>query len=130
MRTFLTLVTVTAIGIAGAAYATDRAENNATDRVITANQMKAIIAKLGYDVDHLKKDDGVYRTRIIDRDSGGKVVAHFDGKTGELVRARLAHSEHEVDEHDETDERHNAGAQKSGALMGRGDRENRYEKRD
>jgi hypothetical protein len=101
MRTILALAAVAAVTAAGAAYATDRTADKMQDRAISAEQLKAKIDSMGYDVDRLKKDDGAYKARLADRDSGGKVKARFDGKTGELKRAKLAREEHEADERDE-----------------------------
>jgi hypothetical protein len=41
----------------------------------------------------MKEDDGMYKVRLIDRASGGKVNAAFDATTGELIHAKLAHEE-------------------------------------
>ena len=124
MRTILALATLAVVGLAGAAYATDQARDNATERTIPADQMKATIGKLGYDVDRMKKDDGAYKARLIDRDSGGMVKAAFDDKTGALMHAKLARGEHEAEEREEAREDRKAGEQKADA------RQERREKHD
>lgn len=52
--------------------------------------MRQKIEALGYNVHRLKVDDGVFKARIVERQSGGVVKATFDLGTGELVRAKLA----------------------------------------
>jgi hypothetical protein len=52
--------------------------------------MKQKIDALGYDVRRLRIDDGVFKTLIVDRESGGAVKATFDRANGEFVRAKLA----------------------------------------
>jgi hypothetical protein len=128
MRTILALAAVAVVGFTGAAYATDQARDKTQDRVITADQMKATIDQLGYDVDRMKMDDGAYKARLIDRDSGGTVNAAFNAKTGALMRAKLARDEHEADEREETREDRKAGEQKANARQER--REDRGEHRE
>lgn len=113
MRTILALAALVAVTAAGAAYATDRTADKVQDRVISAEQMKARIDSLGYDVDRIEKDDGAYKARLTDRDSGGKVKARFDPKTGELKRAKLAREEHEADGREEAREHRKTSAQKA-----------------
>jgi hypothetical protein len=113
MRTILALAAVAVIGVAGAAYATDQAREKTQERVITADQMKVKIGQLGYDVDRIKEDDAAYKARLIDRDSGGRVNATFDAKTGALMHAKLAREEHEAEEREETREDREADAKKS-----------------
>lgn len=135
MRTILALAAVTAIGVTGTAYATDQTQEKTQERVITADQMKAAIDRLGYDVDRMKNDNGTYKALLTDRDSGGKVKAAFDAETGVLVYARLAREEHEAEERMETREEarkhrkvdeQNADARKER----REDRNRRHEDRD
>jgi opacity protein-like surface antigen len=127
MRTILALAAVAVIGVAGAAYATDQAREKTQERVITADQMKFKIGQLGYDVDRIKEDDAAYKARLIDRDSGGRVNATFDAKTGALMHAKLAREEHEAEEREETREDRKAGEQKANAHQER--REGRDEHR-
>lgn len=97
MRTKLVLAAFVVIGAAGAAYATDQARDEARKNQIVhavpADQMKANIDRLGYDIDYMKKDDGAYKMRLTDRASGGKVSAAFNANTGELMQAKLAREE-------------------------------------
>jgi len=103
MRTLLTLATIAITGVAGAAYASDQSKDNAANRVIPAERMKAGMEQLGYHVQRMEKDDGAYEVYLVDRESGGKVKAHFDAETGELTRAKLAHVDRKTDEHDDGD---------------------------
>ena len=130
MRKILAFAAVAIIGLAGAAYAADQAQDKTTKPAISTEQMKAQIDKLGYDVQHLKRGDGAYKMHLIDRETGGRVEARFDGKTGELVRARLARAEHEADARDETAEQRKSGEQKAGAHKEREDRDDEREDRD
>jgi len=130
MRTILALATLAVIGMAGAGYASDRAADNAGGSVITAEQIKTKVDQLGYDVEHMKKDDDAYKARLIDRDSGGTVKARFDGKTGELMHARLARGGHDADERAETGEHRKAWTHKAGAHKERKERHDRHEDRD
>ncbi|MGD9668870.1 MAG: PepSY domain-containing protein [Hyphomicrobiaceae bacterium] len=105
MRTLLTLATIAITGLAGAAYAGDQAKDNTkASRTISAEQMKAGMEQLGYDVQRMERDDGAYELYLVDRDSGGKVKAHFDITTGEMTRAKLAHVDRKTGEHEERDE--------------------------
>jgi hypothetical protein len=55
----------------------------------TAEAISRSINQLGYDLRRLKAEHGMYEARLVDRESGGGVKAHFDGKSGELLRAEL-----------------------------------------
>ncbi len=130
MRTILVLATMGVIGVAGAAYAMDRAQDKATGPAISTEQMKAQIDKLGYDVRHMKQDDGAYKTHLVDRDTGGNVDARFDSRTGELVRAKLARSEREAEERDDARGDRKAGKQEAGTHEERDDRDENRRDRD
>ncbi|MBR1325990.1 PepSY domain-containing protein [Bradyrhizobium ottawaense] len=54
---------------------------------MAADQLKRQIDALGYDLGRFELDDGVFKTRIFDRQSGLPVKAKFDTVTGELLRA-------------------------------------------
>jgi hypothetical protein len=54
---------------------------------IPVNELKQKIEVLGYDIRTLEVDDGVFKSRITDRESGLPVRAQFDPATGELLRA-------------------------------------------
>jgi Peptidase propeptide and YPEB domain len=84
-----TLATLVAATIPAAADDQERGQS-AQANPVSADEMKARIDKLGYDVRRLKSDDGYFKTIIVDRNSGGAVRATFNAATGELVRARLA----------------------------------------
>ncbi|MDA9408148.1 PepSY domain-containing protein [Bradyrhizobium sp. CCBAU 45384] len=51
------------------------------------DQIKRQIEVLGYDLGSFELDDGVFKARIVDRESGLPVKAKFDTVTGELLRA-------------------------------------------
>lgn len=109
MRMLLALGTIAIIGVAGAAYAADRVQDNAAERAVPVEQMKADMQRLGYDVRRVEKEDGVYEVQLLDRASGGEVKTHFDAKTGELLRAKLAHTRGKALDRDEAsthDEHH------------------------
>jgi hypothetical protein len=74
------------LGIAGVALAS---ADSAGARPSTIQAMIQKIDALGYDVRRFKIDDGVFKTLIVDRESGGAVKATFDVANGELVRAKL-----------------------------------------
>jgi hypothetical protein len=116
MRTKLVLAAFVVIGAAGAAYATDQARDEARKNPIAhavpADQMKANIDRLGYDVDYMKKHDGVYNVRLTDRASGGKVSAAFDANTGELMQAKLVREEVSPKRPDEARDRKESRAHK------------------
>lgn len=101
MRKPLALGMSALIGMAGVAYAADRAQDNAAERAVPVEQMKTDLERLGYDVRNVEKEDGAYEVQLIDRDFGGRVKAHFDAKTGELTRAKPAHVDRKTDEDDE-----------------------------
>lgn len=54
---------------------------------IPVDELKQKIDVLGYDIRTLELDDGVLKSRIIDRESGLPVKAKFDPAMGELPRA-------------------------------------------
>jgi hypothetical protein len=107
MRTILALAMIAVLGGFGVALANDQGRNDeraAQARAISADDMKAKADKLGYDVEHLKKDDDHYHAHLIDRETGAGVEAAFDKKTGELVSAQLAREDRETGERDESRE--------------------------
>ena len=73
-----------------AAYAErDRRNDDAAGTpVISREAMTRKINDLGYDVGHLEAERGHYEAHIIERKSGSTVKARFDGKDGELIRAK------------------------------------------
>jgi hypothetical protein len=85
-----TLATLAAATIPAAAGNFDRRGQGARASPISADEMKARIDQLGYDVRRLKSDDGYFNTIIVERNNGGAVRATFNAATGELVRASLA----------------------------------------
>ena len=91
MRTLFALAMIAVLGGFGVAFASDHGrsdERAAQGRSLSADDMKAKADKMGYDVEHLKKDDEHYHARLIDRESGAGVTAAFDKETGELINAR------------------------------------------
>lgn len=105
MRTFLTLTTIAVIGFVGAADAVAKVQDETAPLVVPVDQMKARMSMLGYDIWRLEKDDNAYEVVLVDRDGGGKVKAYFDSRTGELIRAKLAHDRNDDDEPNEVDAR-------------------------
>lgn len=97
MRMMLILATLGILGAAINAAAADDVERGCRQgpqaSAISADEMKARIDKLGYDIRRLTSDDGCFKTDIVERNSGGVVRATFNATTGELVRARLASRE-------------------------------------
>ena len=85
-----TLATLGAVTIPAAAENLNGRGQGPQANPISADEMKARIDKLGYDVRRLKSDDGYFKTIIAERNSGGAVRASFNAATGELVRANLA----------------------------------------
>jgi hypothetical protein len=108
MRTILALAAAVVVGATAAAYATDRAHDgtkSAAQHAIPAGQIKINVDKLGYDVERTKGRDGIYKMRLVDRATGGKVDAAFDANTGELMYAKLAREDSGAERHEETRER-------------------------
>lgn len=93
MRTIAAFTTIAVlagtIGIGLAQGVNSHSRHESQQNTISIAAMKQKIDALGYDVRRLKTDDGVFRTRIVDRQTGGVVKATFDRTSGELVRARL-----------------------------------------
>jgi hypothetical protein len=129
MRTKVVLAALVVISLAGAAYATDQARDEARKNQIVhavpADQMKANIDRLGYDVDYMKKNDGAYNVQLTDRASGGKVSAAFDANTGELMQAKLAREEVSSKRRDEARDRKEGRAHKEEGEHREKGRENR-----
>jgi Peptidase propeptide and YPEB domain len=70
MQTILALAMIAVFGGIGAALANDQGRNDdraAQARAISADDMKAKSDNLGYDVEHMKKDDEYYHADLIDR---------------------------------------------------------------
>ncbi len=65
---------------------TDRSHHR-TSPSSPVNELKQKINVLGYDIRTVEVDDGVFKDRIVDRESGLPVNAKFDPATGELLRA-------------------------------------------
>lgn len=63
----------------------------AAGQTISVESMKQKIGELGYEVKRLKAEHGYYEAHVVEKQSGGAVKAHFDMKTGELVRAEPHH---------------------------------------
>ena len=103
MRTLLTLATIAITGVTGMAYASDQAQDKKADRAVPVEQLKAGMEQLGYDIQRIERDDSAYEVYLVDRASSGKVKAHFDTKTGELMRAELAGVDRGTEEPDELD---------------------------
>lgn len=54
------------------------------------DEFRQKIDVLGYDIRAVEVDDGAFKARIVDRESGLPVKAKFDAATGELLRAAPA----------------------------------------
>jgi len=116
MRTLFALAMIAVLGGFGVAFASDHGrsdERAAQGRSLSADDMKAKADKMGYDVEHLKKDDEHYHARLIDRESGAGVTAAFDKETGELVDAKLARDDQGAGVREESRE-HRDGHRESG----------------
>jgi hypothetical protein len=94
MRTIATLtaaaVLAGTLGVALAQEGNPLGRHQPRPQALSTDTMRQKIDLLGYDVRSLKVDDGVFKARIVERQSGGLVKARFDLATGELVRAQLA----------------------------------------
>jgi hypothetical protein len=110
MRTLFALAMIAVLGGFGTALASDQERNEAgatKARAVSADDRKAKADKMGYDVEHMKKDDEHYHARLIDRESGAGVTAAFDKESGELVEAKLARDDQGAGEHKESREHKN-----------------------
>ncbi len=58
---------------------------------MTTDAMTRKVNDIGYDVRRLEAKQGRYEAHLVDRESGGGVKAHFDGRSGELLRAEPSH---------------------------------------
>ncbi len=92
MRTIIVLATLVGLGALTPALAdkpqqTD--EQARQGRAISSDEIKSKIKFMGYDVHRLYKHEGRYKAQLIDRGSGGVVMATFDAKNGELIHAIL-----------------------------------------
>jgi hypothetical protein len=90
MRKILILATLATLASATIPAAADNVGRRGQADLISADEMKARIDKLGYDVRRIKSDNGYFKTIIVERNSGGAVRAIFNAVTGEFVRASLA----------------------------------------
>lgn len=74
----------------GAALADDdhsSVREKSQSRATAVDTLKQRIDALGYDVHSVEREDGVFVTRIVDRESKGMVKASFDAGSSELLRA-------------------------------------------
>ncbi len=104
MRFVIPFAVVIGLGASGIALAESPARLHKTDaqeRAKSEADLRAKIDRLGYDVRRLTEEERHFEAHIVDRASGGAVVATFD-KSGELVRARLARVDREARERDES----------------------------
>jgi hypothetical protein len=74
-------------GTAMAEHADHSLHRTSPNRAMLADEFKNRIDSLGYDLRSVEVDDGAFKTRIVDRESGLPVKAKFDSFTGELLRA-------------------------------------------
>lgn len=86
--TLIASIALTAGTIAGAAFAAHGRTVRATPErpAISSETMRQKINALGYDVRRLRQHGSVFKTALVERQSGGVIRARFDG-AGELVRA-------------------------------------------
>jgi len=91
MRKMLILATLATLGamMVPAAAAERDCQQDPQANAISADDLKARIGGLGYDVSSLMSDAGCYKTHIVDRGSRGVVRATFSAATGELLQASL-----------------------------------------
>lgn len=89
MRNIIITASV-ALLIATAGIALAKNSNATSPQAVSIESMRQKIEALGYNVTGLKVDDGVFKARIVERQSGGVVRATFALATGELIRAKLA----------------------------------------
>ncbi len=69
----------------------DREHKPVAGQTMSVESMKQKISDLGYEIKRLKAEHGYYEAHVVEKQSGGAVKAHFDVKTGELVRAEPHH---------------------------------------
>jgi hypothetical protein len=120
MRIISALAMVAVLGGLGTAFANDHVRNDERAApAISTKAMKAQIGAMGYDVVRLKQDDGMYKARIVEHESGAGVKAAFDKQSGELIGAKLARDNHEAGEREhEAGERKESREQESRAERG------------
>jgi hypothetical protein len=74
-------------GAALAEHADPSLHRTSPSRAMPGEEFKKKIDLLGYDLRSFEVDDGVFKTRIVDRESGLPVKAQFDTVSGELLGA-------------------------------------------
>ncbi|WP_445217108.1 PepSY domain-containing protein [Bradyrhizobium sp. Pa8] len=74
-------------GAALADHADTSLHRTSRNREILLGRLKQKIDTLGYDIRSVELDDGVFKARIVDRQSGLPVRAKFDAVSSELLRA-------------------------------------------
>ena len=74
-------------GAALAEGANSSLHQTSQSRAMPVDVLKQKIDALGYDLRSVEVDDGVFKTRIVDRQSRLPVKARFDTVSGELLRA-------------------------------------------
>jgi hypothetical protein len=80
------------VALTAPAVADDHAKGqfHFTSTPLTLGAMRQKIDALGYDVHRLKAKHGRFEVVIVDRQSGGAVMAVFSAQTGDLIRAKPA----------------------------------------
>jgi hypothetical protein len=74
-------------GAALAEHADRSLHRSSPTATMPVSALKQKINLLGYDIRSVEVDDGVFKARIVDRETGSPVKAKFDSATGELLRA-------------------------------------------
>jgi hypothetical protein len=90
MRTFvIPTAAAVAFGAAGAAIASEsRDAAAAASNGVSSDTIRTNLESMGYRVSRIEAEHGRYEVRAVN-DSGLPIEVIYDGRTGELVRAKL-----------------------------------------
>ena len=95
MQHIFALALIVGLGATGVAVADNLQSGigiEVKEQAISPADIKARMDELGYDVHRLRVGNRNYKAYLVDRQSGGAVKVKFDKATGNLVRAKLAHT--------------------------------------
>jgi len=103
--------------LAGLALVTPALAGSSTEKAPTGAPLTLVatnVDRMGYDVQSVRKRNGLYHANLLDRDTGKVVHAEFRTEDGELISARLLAND---------EERHDKDGKRSDADRREGHRE-------
>jgi len=89
--------------LAGLALVTPALADSSTEKAPTGAPVTLVatnVDRMGYDVQSVRKRNGLYHANLLDRDTGKVVHAEFGVADGELISAQLRAKDNERRDHE------------------------------